>query len=298
MEDSVFHVARILSGGQMLRIAGKKIHMVFCDMDGTLLTSDKHVAPESLAVIEMLGASGVQFIPCTGRMFSGMPRELERLTQIRYLVCSMGASIYRRCGLSFELVLSGGIDAETVRELYKALSPYDIQFDVFCGGRSYSERKRLERIGEYPIASGMMKFVLEQRVPLDVSIPEFMAGHAQAERLNIYFRDTSDRCPIEDALKRFCDIGFTFHDGCGIEVINRRYTKGSALQWVCAHEGISAEETLAIGDGENDLAMFAEAGVSCAMKNGDTACREAADFVTESANDECGVARFIESYLS
>lgn len=282
----------------MLRVAGKKIRLVFCDMDGTLLTTDKHVAPETLAAIEELEASGVQFIPCTGRMLSGMPQELDGLPQIRHLVCSMGASIYRRCGSSFELIRAGGIDAKTVCELYEALSPYEIQFDAFCGGRSYSERKRLERIGRYPIAPGMMKFVLEQRVPLDVSIPEFMAGHAQAERLNIYFRDPSDRHPIEDALERFCTIGFTFHDGCGIEVINRNYTKGSALRWVCADEGVSAEETLAIGDGENDLSMFAEAGVSCAMRNADASCIEAADIVTYFSNDECGVARLLESCLS
>lgn len=245
----------------------------------------------------MLEESGTQFIPCTGRMLSGMPQELDSLSQIRYLVCSMGASIYRRFGGSFVLVQAGGIDAKTVCELYKALSSYEIQFDVFYGGRSYSERKRLERIGRYPIAPGMMRFVLEQRVPLDVSIPEFMVGHAQAERLNIYFRDSLDRRPIEDALKRFCTIGYTFHDGCGIEVINRNFTKGSALQWICKNEGVSPEETLAIGDGENDLSMFAEAGVSCAMKNANAACRETADIVTEFSNDECGVANLLVSCL-
>ncbi len=42
-------------------------------------------------------------------------------------------------------------------------------------------------------------------------------------------------------------------------------SKASALQWVCERLGIPAASTVAVGDGRNDLEMFAWAGRSVAM---------------------------------
>ncbi|WP_368017799.1 HAD family hydrolase [Olsenella sp. AGMB03486] len=282
----------------MLQLEGKRIQLVFCDMDGTFLTSDKHVTQENIRTVQKLANEDVLFVPCTGRMRSGIPAELAGMNEVRYLVCSMGATIYQRRGADFTVALSGSIDTATVQALYANLAPYEVQFDVFCSGRSYSEKARLEKIGEYPINPGMMGFILEQRVPIDEDVPSFLRDGKKVERLNVYYKNPADRLAIQEILKSFPELGYTFHDGCGIEIINRNYTKGSALRWICRHEGVPAEETLAIGDGENDIAMFAEAGIACAMENADPGCKNAAQIITEFSNDEDGVARFIESYLS
>ena len=47
--------------------------------------------------------------------------------------------------------------------------------------------------------------------------------------------------------------------------------------------------TAVIGDGENDVDMFAQAGLSIAMGNANAAVKDAADFVTGS-NEDDGVA--------
>ena len=54
--------------------------------------------------------------------------------------------------------------------------------------------------------------------------------------------------------------------------------------------------TAVIGDGENDVDMFAQAGLSIAMGNADAAVKEAADFVTGS-NEDDGVAAAIEWFV-
>lgn len=43
--------------------------------------------------------------------------------------------------------------------------------------------------------------------------------------------------------------------------------KGSALLWLADHLGISREETMAFGDGENDIPMIKAAGIGVAMEN-------------------------------
>ena len=41
--------------------------IVFSDMDGTLLTSDKQMSDATWAMLDELARRGIEFVPCTGR---------------------------------------------------------------------------------------------------------------------------------------------------------------------------------------------------------------------------------------
>ena len=45
----------------------------FSDMDGTLLTSDKRITPETWTALDAIHDAGMQFVPCTARAFNGVP---------------------------------------------------------------------------------------------------------------------------------------------------------------------------------------------------------------------------------
>ena len=53
---------------------------------------------------------------------------------------------------------------------------------------------------------------------------------------------------------------------------------------------------MAFGDVNNDLKMLKEVGTLVALENAIPSLKEAADYVTQS-NDEEGVAKFIEKYV-
>jgi len=72
--------------------------------------------------------------------------------------------------------------------------------------------------------------------------------------------------------------------------------KGKALARLAQRLGISLEQTAALGDGHNDMAMFREAGLAIAMGQAAEDVREAADEVTAS-NEEDGVALAIERFI-
>ena len=65
--------------------------------------------------------------------------------------------------------------------------------------------------------------------------------------------------------------------------------KGTALQALCRHLGVSPRQCMAFGDAENDCPMLRFAHYGYAMENGSDACKQAAKFVTKS-NAEDGVA--------
>ena len=54
------------------------------------------------------------------------------------------------------------------------------------------------------------------------------------------------------------------------------------------HYGISRDEIIAFGDGDNDVEMLAFAGIGVAMGNGTAAVKKAADYITDDI-DEGGI---------
>jgi Cof subfamily protein (haloacid dehalogenase superfamily) len=72
--------------------------------------------------------------------------------------------------------------------------------------------------------------------------------------------------------------------------------KGNALLELAGLMAVSPDNMAAIGDGENDVVMFAQAGISIAMGNAAAEVKQAADFVT-GRNDDDGVAAAIDWFV-
>jgi len=72
--------------------------------------------------------------------------------------------------------------------------------------------------------------------------------------------------------------------------------KGAALTRLAASLGIALSHTAVAGDSENDLSMFAAAGVTYAMGNAVDALRAHADFIAPS-NSENGAAWVLQDIV-
>jgi len=82
-----------------------------------------------------------------------------------------------------------------------------------------------------------------------------------------------------------------------LELAHRDVSKGSGLQFVADHVGFSPEETIAFGDGENDLELLDWAGYAVAVENAHPLIKARANFVCPSVQEE-GVAQVIEAFLA
>jgi Cof subfamily protein (haloacid dehalogenase superfamily) len=71
-------------------------------------------------------------------------------------------------------------------------------------------------------------------------------------------------------------------------------TKGAGLDFLAAHMGFTREETVAFGDGENDVELVEWAGYGIAVENAHERVKAVADWICPSAEDE-GVAQVLES---
>ena len=73
-------------------------------------------------------------------------------------------------------------------------------------------------------------------------------------------------------------------------------SKGSSLERLCEHLGIDISQTIACGDGNNDLTMIETAGLGVAMGNATETLKKAADYITAS-NDEDGIVQVIDKFF-
>ena len=69
---------------------------------------------------------------------------------------------------------------------------------------------------------------------------------------------------------------------CGnLQIVSREADKGSGVRELCAFLGIDPRETAAVGDSEEDIAMFRTCGYGIAVKGGSLKAAAEADFITE-----------------
>lgn len=70
-----------------------------------------------------------------------------------------------------------------------------------------------------------------------------------------------------------------------IDTVNKQASKGKALSDIVAYNDLLISETMAFGDGGNDISMLLKAGVGVAMGNANDNVKAMANYVTSSADD-------------
>lgn len=110
------------------------------------------------------------------------------------------------------------------------------------------------------------------------------------------FADMKEREQAWQELKQFDSLELVGSLKYNIEINAAGVNKGKGLLELGGILGISREEIMAFGDGDNDIAMLREVGFGVAMENADEEVKAVADYVTGS-NDEDGVAKAIARFV-
>jgi len=91
------------------------------------------------------------------------------------------------------------------------------------------------------------------------------------------------------------------HEAIGVcsasKVMLKPANKGTGIKEMIDHFDIKQEETLVIGDSDNDRAMFAFGNYTVAMKNARPEIQVLADDVTSLTNEENGAALYLKTHF-
>ena len=273
----------------------RKVKLIAFDLDGTLLDSRKGLPERNRRALTAAGEAGIRLVPATGRIPAGLPEPLRGMPGLRWGILSNGAEIY-----DFEtqqIVHREEIPLDTALDVLDYAESLGLFYDCYQDNWGYMTAATLRRAPEFVPDPGILDLVHRLRT----EVPELRAylknkGEA-LQKLQLYFTDPALRLRLLRELpERYPTLAVTSSVPFNIEINSAAATKGRALERLCAMLEIDPAETIAFGDGTNDISLLRAAGLGVAMANASDEVKRAAERVTLT-NDEAGVAAVLEEYL-
>ena len=243
------------------------------------------LADQERAALEQAAAQGAEVVVATGRFYGGIPQELRDLPFLRYFILMNGAKVYDR---RMDKTLGRAeIPWETVEAVIDFLEPLHCSVDCFQNDRGLMARKYYDRLEQYVTHPPSFALVKRTREPVDDLKEAVLAGGGSVQKLQAYFPDLELRPKVMEQCKLvFPDLVQAISMPANLEFNAPDATKGNGLRTLCRCLGIDPREAAAFGDGTNDLSLLQEAGIGVAMGNAGDEVKEAADYVTDSVDDD------------
>jgi Cof subfamily protein (haloacid dehalogenase superfamily) len=264
-----------------------RYRLVATDIDGTLLNPDRKIAESTRRAIQELQRRGVMVVLVTARppaMITAIQRDLGLTSPV--IACN-GAVIYDPVGL--RALAHHPIPKEIALRVIAAIRRLDPMMNL---GADLVDEWHIDRVDHQVhrrIAAGMVPVT----GPLEQTIPA-----ATKEVSHLYFRVMEARPAVEAALEQ---AGLARHlyiasAGDVVVMVAAGVNKGAALRTAAAMFNIPMEQTLALGDDENDIPLLRSAGLGVAMGNARDGLKAVAGAITRS-NGEDGWAAAIEQHV-
>ena len=272
----------------------QRIRLVVTDVDGTLLDPGGCLTARTREAIQALAASGVTLALATGRRWTGASMAASSFDFRGPMIHMDGAMI--RTYPDGEMLHSAPLDRVVAQQAAEAMAGYGIQ-----------------PIAQYSDLTDDFLHVSQE-----AKHPEWTAAYLPAFQQQTRYRPVAQLCDIAvDPIRlaafaplsilRRVSVDLASHD-CGRQLLllgnygvaeltlfSSAVSKGNALTILARYLDIPLEETMAIGDGANDISMLRAAGLGVAMGQAPRRVRAVADVVTTS-NAEDGLARAVEQY--
>ncbi len=269
------------------------IKLIAFDLDGTLLNSEKSISARTRAALERAAKKGVFLVPATGRLHMGIPEEILELPDIRYIIAINGAEVYDL--EKNQILYRAEMDKEKSLELFRYTDSFPIIYGWYQNGRGFIPSRFFEKIEDYGFAPWLLDNMKKVYTPTDTPEKTLMEENGGLQKLQLYFSDSDMRLKIlKEMEERFSQYAISSSLPINIEINAADATKGHALAFLASHLGLKPEETIAFGDGTNDITMIRQAGTGVAMGNAAPELLKAADQIT-GTNDEDGVAAVLEA---
>jgi Cof subfamily protein (haloacid dehalogenase superfamily) len=240
--------------------------------------------PRTIDALRSTRAAGLDVIVVTGRMVQSVRRFLEPAALDEPVICYQGAVV---ADVDGKWLRHEPIPLELAREVIRLVEGEGLGLNVYVddelyvskvtqGSREYAGFQDLE-IHEV----GNLLAWLEAPPTKLVCVGDPAELDGVEVRMKAHF---GDRLYISKSLPYFLEFA-----AAGV-------TKGAGLDFLAAHMRFTREQTIAFGDGENDVELVQWAAFGIAVENAHDRVKAVADWICPSAENE-GVAQVLEALL-
>ena len=266
------------------------IKLIALDMDGTLFNSEKKITDRTKETLAKARELGVKIVLASGRPLAGLQaplKELDLIHEDEYVLSFNGALIVdAKTGKAVSKCILRGQDYHDLFKLSQELGVHCQAFSPSIGLITNESSKYTEH--EASINN------------IDINIIDPLADiNSDDDIIKVMFIDPPEildkaieQLPawVSERYNVFKSAPFF------LEITHKDVDKGAGLHKLADHLGIAHEDTMACGDQGNDYTMIKAAGLGVAMENGIDKVKAAADYVTDT-NDNDGVAKAIEKFV-
>lgn len=290
------------------------VRLIALDLDGTLLDPSGALTPRTCRAIGAAARRGIRVVLATARRFTGTLPVAEQLGAVDALIVYDGAQA--RAHPAGSILFSHALPAAIGQRAAEVVAAHALQPIAQHGDASGERLLAAPAAPGRDWASSYLEHMREQvrAVPLE----RVCAGQPDALRV-VAFGPTRTLRQVARALTEALPINESIRgeDGNHPVSLQREFatqllprgsygtaeltvfapgaSKGAALAQVAARYGIRLAQTMAIGDGLNDISMLKVVGLAVAMGTAPRVVRRAAHVIT-CGNDDDGAARAIEQY--
>lgn len=260
--------------------------LVALDLDGTIRSDEHPISKITIDTIRKLRERGAIVTIATGRTFASAMQCASDLGITAPIVSFQGALVSDP--VTGQELWKRELSASEAIDVIESSVPWGMHLVAYVGHdiyvtsvtawvRQYAERNGIKTIIVDDLRSVAVLGVMRILAVGDEDVVALMESTLR--------RDFGERVQVTRSLPHFCEI-LAYEAG-----------KDKALSWLCHHMGISENETIAFGNGYNDVDMVSWAGLGVAVRGAVREVLDVADLVAPRVEED-GPAEVLNGLVS
>lgn len=272
------------------------------DMDGTLLNPENELDDDLAEFLQDIRAQGVKIFLASGRSRVEIEEVLPEGFAFDGMVCANGMGVYA----GEEELAQHAIDPAVIEQAVAGAREMNMYYELhpLVGTRfalaADQEMLTAEIRGDKPDTIHANEW--NSRMEAVEEIIEWKDKIETNNIIKLYFFSESqvrlaDWMEKLEAMKDRFTFSTSSSSAHNVEIMAAGVDKGTGMELLLEKYAIDADDMLAVGDAENDLPMFAIAGLAVAMENAQHHVKAEADEMTDLPYDEGGLLDYLEQHF-
>lgn len=255
--------------------------LIITDVDGTLLREKDGISEENLEAIKRFTGKGGHFTVSTGRAIDVAKPLLERIPINTLSVHINGGYFY---DWENDEIIEPNYISKYARFAVKKIKE---KFDCCDCHFASTDSVNLLTSGEY-----LKKYIPEREF-------NFFDGDFEDIPENVYKYIVCCDPENMEEIRKFAnsvfgkDVKVIQSSPFFLEILPPQNSKGKSLERLCEMVGIPLENSVAVGDYENDSDMIIAAGIGAAVENAQESLKDKADLILPCC-EENAIAHLVE----
>lgn len=261
-----------------------KYKLIAIDLDGTVINQEGKIIPSARQAVQDATAAGLKVTLATGRMYRPSNRFAQELGLSDPLICYQGALI--REPNDRDILWHKPLSVPLAREVTEQIRHIGVHQYLYINDELFVDDTH-DKDAWYAERNGVQLNVVDDLLSVLKKEPTEIAARGEPvhidrliAHLNSYFGKS---ILVTKVHSMFC------------EIVSPQSGKGNALKYLANLLDIEQSETVAIGDGPNDISMLKWAGLGIVIGSAPEEVKAVADWVVDSCGD--GFAQAIQELL-